>query len=236
MTSPIRCCCAQHHSTLILAARITFAHFSVSSRMSLPKSAGEPGSTVPPRSANRALTLGSASAALISALSFSMIAGGVSLGATSPTHWLASKSGNELGERRNVRQRLGARRGGHRQCAQRARFDMPERRRQLGECHLDLSADQISHRGRGAAIRDMSQIRTGHHLEIFADDVRGRTVAARAHRDLAGIGLGIGDEFRDSFRRNCGIHLHELRHPDDAADRRGVTDEIEVERLETGTG
>jgi hypothetical protein len=29
-------------STLMLAARITLAHFSVSSRMSLPKSAGEP--------------------------------------------------------------------------------------------------------------------------------------------------------------------------------------------------
>src|SRR5262245_66073003 len=32
------------HSALMLAARITFAHFSVSSAMSLAKSAGEPGS------------------------------------------------------------------------------------------------------------------------------------------------------------------------------------------------
>ena len=46
------------HSTLMLAARITLAHFSVSSRMSLPKSSGEPGSTMPPRSANRAFNLG----------------------------------------------------------------------------------------------------------------------------------------------------------------------------------
>jgi hypothetical protein len=48
------------HSGLMLAARITLPHFSVSSAMSLPKSAGEPGRTVPPRSPNRAFILGSA--------------------------------------------------------------------------------------------------------------------------------------------------------------------------------
>jgi hypothetical protein len=37
----------------MLAARITLAHFSVSSPMSLLKSAGEPVSTVAPRSAWR---------------------------------------------------------------------------------------------------------------------------------------------------------------------------------------
>ena len=52
------------YSGLMLAARITFAHFSVSSAISLPKSAAEPGSTVPPRSANRALILASAHGAL----------------------------------------------------------------------------------------------------------------------------------------------------------------------------
>ena len=40
------------HSGLIFAARITLAHFSVSAAISLPKSAGEPAITVPPRSAN----------------------------------------------------------------------------------------------------------------------------------------------------------------------------------------
>ena len=47
------------HSALMLAARITLPHFSVSSAM-LPKSAGEPGSAMRPNSANRALILGSA--------------------------------------------------------------------------------------------------------------------------------------------------------------------------------
>jgi hypothetical protein len=65
------------HSGLMLAARITLPHFSVSSAMSLPKSAGEPGSTVAPRSTSRALILGSARAALISLLSLSTISVGV---------------------------------------------------------------------------------------------------------------------------------------------------------------
>jgi hypothetical protein len=44
---------------LMLAARITLAHFSVSSAISFPNSVGESASTVPPRSASRALILGS---------------------------------------------------------------------------------------------------------------------------------------------------------------------------------
>jgi hypothetical protein len=39
---------------LMLAARITLPHFSVSSAINLAKSAGEPASTVPPRLASRA--------------------------------------------------------------------------------------------------------------------------------------------------------------------------------------
>jgi hypothetical protein len=50
-------------SGLMPANLTTLAHFSVSAAMSLPKSAGEPASTVPPSSASRALILGSASAA-----------------------------------------------------------------------------------------------------------------------------------------------------------------------------
>jgi hypothetical protein len=50
------------HSALMLAARITLPHFSVSAAISLPKSAGDPGSAVPPNSSS-ALILGSASAA-----------------------------------------------------------------------------------------------------------------------------------------------------------------------------
>jgi hypothetical protein len=49
----------------------TLAHLSVSSAMSWPKSAGEPASVVPPKSASRAFILGSVSTTFISLLSVS---------------------------------------------------------------------------------------------------------------------------------------------------------------------
>jgi hypothetical protein len=57
---------------LMLAARITLLHFSVSSAMSLPNSAGDCAPGVPPKSAIRAFKCGSASAAPISLLSLSI--------------------------------------------------------------------------------------------------------------------------------------------------------------------
>src|SRR5262249_167948 len=83
------------HSGFAPENLLTFPHFLVSSAMRFSKSGGEPASTLPPRSANRALSLGSARPALISALSFPMISDGVFLGAWRPTHWLASKPGTK---------------------------------------------------------------------------------------------------------------------------------------------
>src|SRR5262249_18710361 len=78
------------YSGLMLAARITLPHFSVSSAMSLPKSATEPGSAVAPHSASRAFILGSARAALISVLSLLMISASVAFGAPRPYQILPS--------------------------------------------------------------------------------------------------------------------------------------------------
>src|SRR5262249_56704879 len=72
------------HSGLMPANLITLPHFSVSSAMSLPKSAGETTSGVPPKSESRALILGSARAALISLLSLSIISTGGGLGTPTP--------------------------------------------------------------------------------------------------------------------------------------------------------
>src|SRR5262249_8932623 len=77
------------HSALMLRARMTLPHFSVSSAISFPNSAGE-GNIMPPRSARRTFILGSARAALTSLLSLSMIAAGVFLDAPTPNHPLAS--------------------------------------------------------------------------------------------------------------------------------------------------
>src|SRR5262249_60362276 len=64
------------HSALMLAARITFAHFSVSSAMNLPKSAGVIDFGTLPMPANCVINLGSARAASIASWSLSMIAAG----------------------------------------------------------------------------------------------------------------------------------------------------------------
>src|SRR5262245_24381868 len=79
-----------HQSVLAPENLTTLPHFSVSSAISLPKSAGEPASTVPPRSASRAFMLGSARPALISLLSLSTISTGVFFGAPIPIQLVAS--------------------------------------------------------------------------------------------------------------------------------------------------
>src|SRR5262249_3190310 len=81
---------AEHYSALMLADLITLPHFSVSSAMSLPKSAGVNASVVTAKSARRALNFGFARAALISLLSLSTISIGVPFGAPTPDQVLAS--------------------------------------------------------------------------------------------------------------------------------------------------
>src|SRR6266516_2897174 len=78
------------HSGLAPENLTTLPHFSISSATSFPKSAGEPGITVPPKSASRAFILRSAKPALISLLSFWTISFGVFLGAATPYQALAS--------------------------------------------------------------------------------------------------------------------------------------------------
>src|SRR5262249_49752770 len=85
----------ERHSGLIFANLITLAHFSVSSAMSLPKSAGEPGFGTLLNAAYRDLTSGSARPALISTLSFWMISTGVPFGAPKPPTALASYPGTK---------------------------------------------------------------------------------------------------------------------------------------------
>jgi hypothetical protein len=68
------------HSTLMLAARITFAHFSVSSPTNFSNSAGGIGIGTAPKSARLALNFGSARVAPVSLLSLSMTSAGVPAG------------------------------------------------------------------------------------------------------------------------------------------------------------
>ena len=79
---------------------ITLPHFAVSPSISSAKSAGEPEITVAPRSANRALILGSARPALISLFSLSMMSAGVPFGPLLPaSHLSQSQVQNRLRSR-----------------------------------------------------------------------------------------------------------------------------------------
>jgi len=80
-------------SILILPARITLAHLSVSSTIYLSNSPGVIGLGMLPRSAKRTLIFGSAKAALISLLSFSTMTAGIAFGAPMPCQVFASNPG-----------------------------------------------------------------------------------------------------------------------------------------------
>ena len=51
----------------------------------------------------------------------------------------------------------------------------------------------------------MHQIDAGHELEQLAGDMLRAADAGRCHVDLARIGFGIGDEFRNRFAGNDGL-------------------------------
>src|SRR5207244_12937112 len=78
------------HSALMLAARITLPHLSVSSVRSIPKSADDPENTEASSAASCDFIVGSARNALISLFRLSTISTGVPLGAPTPFHELAS--------------------------------------------------------------------------------------------------------------------------------------------------
>ena len=68
------------------AKRTTLAHLALSAAISVPKPAGVSDSGVLPTCASCAVNAGSATLALIAALSFSITAGGQSFGAVMPFH------------------------------------------------------------------------------------------------------------------------------------------------------
>ena len=76
----------------------------------------------------------------------------------------------------------------------------------------------------------MDEIDAGHELEQLAATCWGTADAARGHVDLAWIGLGVGDEFGNGFRRRTdGSLALTKRRPVDAGDRRDVAKEIEAQ-------
>ena len=94
----------------------TLPHFSVSSAINLPNSADDPPNGVPPRSARRAFSFGSASAALTSLLSLSMTSAGVLRGARCHERaCLVARDG--IGDGRQIGERIETGRACHREAA-----------------------------------------------------------------------------------------------------------------------
>jgi hypothetical protein len=153
------------YSALMFADRITFPHFSVSSASSLAYSAGESGSGALPRSVSPALILESARPALISRLSKSMISAGVLRGAPRALRPARLVARHEFGDRRDVRQRLDARRVAHAQRAKPTCPDVSDRGGNSVEGELYLTGDEVvQHRPR-ASIGYVNHGDAGYELE-----------------------------------------------------------------------
>ena len=75
----------------------------------------------------------------------------------------------------------------------------------------------------------MRHLHAGHQLEQLAGDVTGGADAARTHVDLAGIGLGVGDEFGNISRRHRRMNLHHHRRAHQDHHRNHVGAEVVAE-------
>ncbi len=218
------------HCSLMLAARITLAHFSVSSTMSFSNSAGDIGAGTLPRSARRALIdLGVGEGGVDFLVEPVDDFGSRSLGRADALPGAGLEAGDEIAHGRHLRQRLRARRGGHRQRAHLAGFDGLDRLGQGAEHHLHLSADEVGERRRASAIRHMEHVDASQQLEQLSPDMGRASAAARRHADLARIGLGVGDELGNRPGRDRWIYFHDKGQVADHCDRSDVVDEIEVE-------
>jgi hypothetical protein len=75
----------------------------------------------------------------------------------------------------------------------------------------------------------VKEIDAGHRLEHFAGDMGRGSDSSRRQIDLAGIGLGVGDEFGNGPGRNRRVHFHDQGHANNAHDRHDVADEVKAE-------
>ena len=136
------------------------------------------------------------------------------------------KTRDGIANRRHVRQLRHARRGGDAERAQLAGLDMADARRDAADAGHELAAEQVGHHLVLAHIGHVNDVDAGHHLEQFDGEIRRRAGGRRADAELAGIGLGIGDEAGDVLRLKRRVHFQHQRDAIDGADRRGVAREV----------
>ena len=75
-----------------------------------------------------------------------------------------------------------------------------------------LPAEQVAHRGRGAAIGHMHDVDAGPDLQQFPGQVRGRAAAGRRIVELAGACLREGDELLQRTHRQGRMRDQDVRH------------------------
>ena len=186
------------HSGLMPATLTTLPHFSVSSAMSLPKSAGEPASPAAQLGQPR-LHLGIGEANVDLPVEFVDDLGRRVSGRADAIPSACLVARHELAHGRDVRQRLRAHRRGH--CQARS---LPALICSMDEawakhtCTCPLK--QIGSAAT-ASIRHVDHVDAGHHLEQLAGQMARAPAAAEAKSDLAGIGLGVGNEFGNRLGR-----------------------------------
>src|SRR5215467_9385831 len=70
----------------------------------------------------------------------------------------------------------------------------------------------------------MQHVDARHRLEQLALQMGGGSDTTRRHGELAGIGLGIGDELGDRRRWNREVRYYDVVHTGDAGNRRDVAE------------
>ncbi|MHC2720714.1 hypothetical protein ACVMGE_003201 [Bradyrhizobium diazoefficiens] len=128
----------------------------------------------------------------------------------------------ELGEGRDVRQRLQPVRAGDRERAEQAGLDVLEADRELVERELHLAAEQIVDGRRVAAVMRGDPLQVEIRLHQFAEQMIGGAGAGRGHRQLTGLALGEVDEFLEIVGLDGGMHLEHQRRHRDGRDRQEI--------------
>src|SRR5262249_15620628 len=155
----------RHHSGLIWAARMTLAHFSVSSARSLPNAAGVSASAVPPKIGKARLDFGISEGHRDLAVELIDNRGGRVPGRATPEPVARLEARHKFAHGRDVRQRLRPRCGRHRERAQLPAPNVLDRSGDPSERDHDLSAEQIGQCRPRTAIGHVNKIDAGYHLE-----------------------------------------------------------------------
>jgi hypothetical protein len=99
-------------------------------------------------------------------------------------------------------------------------------RQHTDEHHVDAARDQIDHRGRRAAVRNMHQRRPAAPGEQLSEQMAGRADALRGIGQAAGLAFGDGDEFGHGLGLGgCGNRQHH-RKREQRGDRLEIGDRI----------